>query len=208
MGRELRQYPHLLRFVLKVKGMPFSFLSLLPGVYELMAGAEVAILDSEVEAVCWQCLEDQIERVRPDDHRAMKDALGCLDVQKRNKLLSYWSHCCFRFCITHRQTSSELILASCLLFAKLQFPSLQNGDNYIEMLWAVDNVMNIECMAQNTAHRKHLIQFWAVIIPILQTLKLSQVTKPRLEHRSFLKSVLLIIMMQWVALLVKVEKWK
>lgn len=52
MGRELRQYPHLLRFVLKVKGIPFSFLSLLPGVYELMAGPEVAILDSEVEAVC------------------------------------------------------------------------------------------------------------------------------------------------------------
>lgn len=44
----------------------------------------------------------------------------CLDVQKRNELLSYLSHYYFRFCVTHRQTSTELILAKVLISSKLK----------------------------------------------------------------------------------------
>ena len=62
------------------------------------------------------------------------------------------------------------------------FP-LQNEDSYTESLRMVNNAMWVKCMAQNWAHRKYSIPFWVIIIPFLQIVKLSQVTKPRLEER-------------------------
>ena len=66
---------------------------------------------------------------------------------------------------------------------KRLLPSVQNEDSYMESLRMVSNAICIKCMAQNWAPRKHSIPFWVIIIPFLQIVKLSQVTKPRLEER-------------------------
>lgn len=129
MGRELRQCAHLPRmsskwktchspsfcFFLEFVNSWSSHLWLWGGSFEVMV------------------LEDQMEKVRPDDHSVMKNTMGCLDIWKKNKFLLPLSQCYFRFGVTHKQTSSELRLANCLLFAKLWFPSLQNGYSYTEM---------------------------------------------------------------------------